>query len=119
MLDTFYITIFNLYKKRLGKKSIKVALLYINFLSLSIVFALATFLLAFAKQMKILIMSNTKFYVLMLLVSLFIIFMNWMRYNGKKRTILNAKSNRINLSIYLLWLLPLGCLAIAVILFQV
>jgi hypothetical protein len=119
MLDSFYITIFNHYKKALGKKSIKVALLYINLLELSIAFALAAFFLAFAKQMKMQLMSDTKFWVLMTLLSFFILFMNWMRYNGKKRTILNANSKRVNLSIYLLWIIPLGCFTIAIILFQV
>ena len=119
LLDSFYITIFNHYKKALGKKSIKVALLYINLLELSIAFALAAFFLAFAKQMKMQLMSDTKFWVLMTLLSFFILFMNWMRYNGKKRTILNANSKRVNLSIYLLWIIPLGCFTIAIILFQV
>ena len=119
LLDSFYITIFNHYKKALGKKSIKVALLYINLLELSIAFALAAFFLAFAKQMKMQLMSDTKFWVLITLLSFFILFMNWMRYNGKKRTILNANSKRVNLSIYLLWIIPLGCFTIAIILFQV
>lgn len=119
MLDSFYITIFNHYKKALGKRSIKVALLYINLLGLSVALALAAFFLAFAKQMKMQIMSDTKFWVLMALLSLFIIFMNWMRYNGKKRTILNAKSKRSSLSIYLLWIIPIGCFAISIILLQV
>lgn len=119
LFDEFYITIFNHYKKALGKRSIKVALLYINLLKLSIAFALAAFFLAFAKQMKMQIMSDTKFWVLMTLLSFLIVFMNWLRYNGKKRTILNAKSKRSSLSIYLLWIIPLGCIAISVILFQV
>ncbi|NRD24510.1 hypothetical protein HNV10_14725 [Winogradskyella litoriviva] len=119
MLDSFYITIFNHYKKALGKRSIKLALIYINMLTLSIAFALAAFFLAFAKQMKMQIMSNTKFWVLMTLASIFLIFMNWMRYNGKKRTILNAKSKHSNTSIYLLWIIPIACFAIAAILLQV
>ncbi|EDP72658.1 hypothetical protein FBALC1_16192 [Flavobacteriales bacterium ALC-1] len=119
MLDTLYITIFNHYKKSLGKRSLPIALLYINFLELSIILALAAFFMAFASQMKMGLMSSTKFWVLFIIVALFVVFKNWMRYNGKKRNILNAKFKSKKTSIYLLWFLPLGCLAIAFILLQV
>lgn len=118
MLDKYYITIFNHYKKTLGKRSLTIAMLYINFLELSITLALAAFFMTFATQMKMSVMSNTKFWVLYSLVTLFIIFKNWMRYNGKKRTILNAKSKRSNTSITLLWILPFGCIALAILFLQ-
>jgi len=119
IFDTYYISIFNYYKESLGKRSLKVALFYITFLELSITLALAAFFMAFANQMKMQVMSSTKFWVLFALIALFIVFKNWMRYNGKKRNILNAKSKLNNTSIYLLWLLPIGCFAIAFILLQV
>ncbi|MDP5081438.1 MAG: hypothetical protein NWP87_02190 [Winogradskyella sp.] len=119
MLDTFYIYIFNYYKKTYRKKSIGIALLYINFLELSLILSLGTFFMAFANQMKLLLMSSTKFWILFTLVSLFVVFKNWMRYNGKKRIILNAKLKGRPTSIYLLWILPFGCLALAFILLQV
>jgi hypothetical protein len=119
MLDTFYISVFNYYKKTLGKRSLTVALLYINFLEVSIILALGAFFVAFATQMKMLVMSSTKFWVVYTLVALFVIFKNWMRYNGKKRTILNAKLKGQPTSIYLMWILPFGCLIIGFILLQV
>ncbi|WP_179352862.1 hypothetical protein [Winogradskyella vidalii] len=119
MLDNIYITLFNHYKKAFGRKSINIALLYISVLEISIVFVLAAFFMAFAKQMKMQMMSSTKFWVLFTLVALFIVSKNWMRYNGKKRTILNAKSKPNETSIYLLWLIPIGCFAMAFILLQV
>jgi len=119
MLDYYYISIFNHYKKALGKRSLTLALIYINLLELAFLLALGAFFLAFASQMKLVIMSSTKFWVLFSLLSVFIIFKNWMRYNGKKRTILNAKVKRKKTSIYLLWLPPLGGLIIAFILLQV
>jgi hypothetical protein len=118
MLDTYYITIFNHYKKAFGKKSITIALLYISALEASITLALGAFFMAFAKQMKTSVMSSTKFWILFTLISLFIISKNWMRYNGKKRNILNAKLKRNNTSIYLIWILPVGCFAIALIMLQ-
>jgi glucan phosphoethanolaminetransferase (alkaline phosphatase superfamily) len=117
MLDLFYISVFNYYKKKLGKRSYKLALFYIDILEASMVFALGTFFLAFASQMKIATMSFTKFLVLFGLISVFIIFKNWMRYNGKKRNILRAKLKSSH-SIYLLWILPLACLSIGLILLQ-
>lgn len=119
MFDTFYISLLNHYKKRLGKKSLHLALFYINFLELTFVLAIGAFALAFATQMKMLVMSSTKFWVLFTLISLFVIFKNWMRYNGKKRNILNAKLKSQRTSLFILWLIPFGCLAIAIILLQV
>ena len=74
MLDNYYITIFNHYKKRLGKRSLSIALLYINLLELSIYLAIGTFFLAFAKQMSTTTMSLTKFWILFVVVALFIVF---------------------------------------------
>ncbi|WP_458628402.1 hypothetical protein [Winogradskyella sp. PC D3.3] len=119
LFDSYYMIIFNHYKKAFGKRSLDIALFYITFLELSIILALAAFLMAFASQMKTALMSNTKFWILYGLIALFIISKNWMRYNGKKRNILNAKQKRKDTSIFLLWLLPLGSFAIAFILLQV
>ncbi|MEO1032944.1 MAG: hypothetical protein AAFX55_16160 [Bacteroidota bacterium] len=119
MLDNYYISVFNFYKKRYGKRSLKIALFYINFLELSIVLALATFFMAFAQQMKFITMSPSKFWTLFSFIAICIVFKNWMRYNGKKRHVLNARLKRNVASIYLLWFLPLGCLIIAFALLQV
>lgn len=119
MLDTFYISVLNHYKKRLGKRSLKLAQVYINFLEISLVLALGAFALAFASKMKISVMSSTKFWVLFSLIAVFIMFKNWMRYNGKKRNILNAKVKSKPIPIYILWLLPLGSLTLGLILLQV
>ncbi|MDN3491398.1 hypothetical protein [Winogradskyella bathintestinalis] len=119
MLDKYYIAVFNYYKKSLGKRSLTIAQLYINFLELSIVLALGAFFMAFAIQMKMPTMSSTKFWILLVLIGLFIISKNWMRYNGKKRNVLSVKLKRNETSIYLLWLLPVGCFLLAVILLQV
>jgi len=119
MLDKYYITILNHYKKIYGKRSLTIALFYINFLEVSITLALAAFLMGFASQMKMQLMSSTKFWILFTLIALFIISKNWMRYNGKRRMILKTKTRRNDTSIYLLWILPIGCLAIASILLQV
>jgi len=119
MLDQFYISVLNFYKSHLGRKSLSIALIYINLLELSIIILLSSFFLAFAKQMKLITLSATKFWIIFTLISVFIIFKNWMRFNGKRRTILKAKIKAKPMSIYLLWSLPLACLALTYILFQV
>jgi hypothetical protein len=119
MLDNFYISVFNFYKARLGKRANRVALFYINLLEISIYLAFGAFFLAFANQMNIATITMFKFWVIIGLVTLFIMFKNWMRYNGKKRNILNAKSRSKTPSIYLLWLLPIGCIVLAFVFLQV
>ena len=117
MLDQFYISIFNYYKKSIGKRSLKIAMAYINLLELSILLVIGAFFMAFASQMRLGVMSLTKFWVLFGLVSAFVVFKNWMRYNGKKRSILKAKVKTTH-PVYLLWLLPFGCFLLAIILLQ-
>ncbi|MCB0400423.1 MAG: hypothetical protein KDD26_12590 [Winogradskyella sp.] len=118
MLANFYINIFNYYKKHFGKRTNRIALIYINLLEVSIYLALATFFLAFSSQMNIVTIAMYKFWVVFGLVSIFIIFKNWMRYNGRKRNIINAKL-KARYPIYLLWVLPLACFSLAFILLQV
>ncbi|MCA0131129.1 hypothetical protein [Winogradskyella alexanderae] len=119
MLDNFYIAILKYYKTGFRRKSLTIALFYINFLELAILLLLGTFFLAFAKQMKLATMSSTKFWWLFILVSVFVVFKNWMRYNGKKRNVLGVKTKGKLMSIYLLWILPFASLILAFILYQV
>ncbi|NNE32275.1 MAG: hypothetical protein HKN40_07900 [Winogradskyella sp.] len=119
MLDSLYITVFNHYKRRLGKRSLFIALLYINLLELSLVLSLGAFFKAFANQMQMMSVSQEKLWVLFSLIGVFIVFKNWMRYNGKRRTVLNAKSKPKPISIYLLWLMPIGSFIMAFVLLQV
>jgi ABC-type dipeptide/oligopeptide/nickel transport system permease component len=87
-------------------------------LEVSIALTIGAFFMAFTSQMKIATMSLNKFWVLFILVSIFIVFKNWMRYNGKRRHILKAKLKSSH-SIYVLWILPFAFIAIGVILLQV
>ena len=119
MLDTFYISVYNHIKKRSGKGALRIALYYIVFLELLLLFLLGIFFMAFAKQMKLQVMSDTKAIVLFVIIGLFIFFKNWMRYNGKRRTILNAKSNRVVHPVWKLVLFPILCVLLAVILLQI
>ncbi len=119
MLDRYYISVFNYYKKRLGKRSLKIALFYIDFLELSIYLSLGAFFFAFVKQMNFINLSFGKFWTIYGLISVFVISKNWLRYSGKKRNVLNAKLKAKKTPIFLLWILPFGCLILAFILLQV
>lgn len=119
MLDNYYISFLKYYKDKLGHGSISLALFYINLLELSIFLLLGTFFMAFAKQMRLVTMSQTKFWTLYIIIGIFICFKNWMRYNGKKRNILKAKSKTKQMSIYLLWALPVIFSLLALVFYQV
>ena len=75
--------------------------------------------MAFARQMRLVTMSQTKFWTLYIITGIFICFKNWMRYNGKKRNILKAKSKTKQMSIYLLWALPVIFSLLALVFYQV
>ncbi len=118
MLDQFYISIFNYYKKSQGKRSLNIALVYINSLEIALLLALCAFLRAFASQMKLALLSDLKFWILFTLITIFVVFKNWLRYTGKKRVLLNAKTKAPTTAISILWLLPLAALIIGLILLQ-
>jgi len=119
MLDHFYISVFNYYKKAYGRRSLKIALLYINLLELAVLLALMAFFMAFASQMRLITLSTGKFWTIYSLISVVVVFKNWMRYNGKRRNVLNAKLKAKTTSIFLLWMLPFGCILLAIALLQV
>jgi hypothetical protein len=96
-----------------------ISLFYINFLELSIYFAFGAFFLAFASQMNFMSIAKEKFWIFYTVVAVSLIFKNWMRYNGKRRHVLNAKLSSKKISIVLLWALPFGALLIAIALLQV
>ncbi len=119
MLDRFYIAIYNYYKPSLGKRSARLALIYINFLELSLLLVGTSFFKAFASQMHMTRIEASKFWLVFGLVGLIICFKNWIRFNGKKRTVLNAQRKGPKPSMYLLWFLPIACLGLAAIFLKV
>jgi hypothetical protein len=118
VLDPFYITIYNYYQKAYGKRSITLAAIYINLLHSSILWLFSLFALVFAQQMKLPVMSNTKFFILYGLMIIGIIFKNWLYYSGKKRNILKSKRQGKPHAIGLLWALPFGCFLLGYLLYQ-
>jgi len=98
-----------------GKKAIGLSQLYITFLECALIFLLISFFAAFAYQMKIDLMSPSKATILATLLLIGIYFKNWMKYNGKKRNVLNAKRKRSNEPLWKLIIVPLVFIGLSVI----
>lgn len=118
MFDSFYISFINYLKPKFGKKSIKWALHYISISEISFYSLLACFFAAFSSQLNIINISTEKVILISVLSVIFIYAKNWMRYNGKRRLILNAKSKKRNVEVWKLIALPIACIILAAILFQ-
>lgn len=119
IFDQFVLSVFKFYKPRFKRKANAIAVFYITVLQASILLLLGVFFAAFFAQMHVDTMSSSKAWTLFGLAVAFIYFKNWMGYSGKKRNILNAKNTKRksqHYSIWILWLLPLGCITLAVLL---
>lgn len=121
LFDSFFLNIFQYYKKKKSKKAIRMATVYISILQCSLLLLLGVFFAGFFRQMHVDTMSSSKAWILFTLLVIAIFFKNWMQYSGKKRNLLNAKrlqQKKQAYSIWILWLLPFTVLALACILFQ-
>jgi hypothetical protein len=66
-------------------------------------------------------MPSNKAWTLFVIAIVILYFMNWLNYSGRKRRVLNAKSTKMkakNFSVFTLWLLPFGCIGLAILLLQ-
>ncbi len=91
---------------------------YISLVEIAFYGLIACFFAAFSSQLNIGKISSEKAIILSVLCVLFIYLKNWMRYNGKRRNILNAKSKRQKLQPWKLIVLPLTCMLLALVFFQ-
>jgi len=119
MFNHYYFSVFNTYKASLKQKAHTIALIYISLLQASLLLLLGVFFSIFFKQMHTNIMSSEKAWILFAITILLNHFKNWMQFSGKKRNIMKAKSIKAkstNHNIWLLWMLPLGCITLSLIL---
>lgn len=117
--DQLFFTVFNAYKDKLKRKSNTLAVFYIFLFESSVILLLGVFFAKFFNQMKVTTMSSTKAWVLFGLVVVILYFKNWIKYSGKKRKVLNAKSLKVKTkaySIWIVWFLPIGIIALALVL---
>ena len=117
--DTIFFSVFKHYKTTHKQKANTIAIVYISLLQIALILVLGVFFSVFLKQMHVNTFSATKGWTLFIMTSVFIYFRNWIVYSGRKRKVLNANTNKNKQTIYnmkLLWLLLLGCIALAIIL---
>ena len=120
--DIFFFNIFNHYKARFKKRAITLAIFYVTLLQVSILLLLGVFFGAFFKQLNVDTMSSSKAWTMFIIVSILIYFKNWIQSSGRKRSVMNAKLSKNKskqYNILLLWLLPISCIALSVVLMQV
>ncbi|MCX7551099.1 hypothetical protein [Xanthomarina sp. F2636L] len=121
IFDSLFFNVFKYYKDAKSKKANQLATLYISVLQSAILLVLGVFFAGFFNQMNMDTMSQDKAWFLFVLLSVFIFFKNWIQYAGRKRKVLNAKmlkKRSANYSIIMLWLLPVACVFLALILMQ-
>ena len=122
VFDHLFFGVFNYYKNRKNKKAITIAIWYITLVHTSIVFILGVFFSEFFKQMNIATLTSTKAYILFVTIVIGLLFKNWIQYSGRKLTIRKAKKNSsksVERSIYVLWFVPIGLIALSLILWNV
>ncbi|WP_417557366.1 hypothetical protein [Mesoflavibacter zeaxanthinifaciens] len=118
--DQFFFAIFSAFKPKFKQKANSIALFYISILQIALLFVIGAFLVTFLSKMHVKTMSTSSMWTLFIIFSIIIHLKNWMKYNGKSRKVLNAKSNKsknsYNTSILLL--LPIGCIILGLILLK-
>ncbi|MDB9961499.1 hypothetical protein OAD62_05315 [Oceanihabitans sp.] len=121
LFDKFFFSVFKYYKDAQNKKANTIATVYISVLQSALMLLLGVFFAGFFKQMNVNTLSQDKAITLFVLACIFIFFKNWMQYAGRKRKVLNAKmlkSKSLGYNIYLIWLLPVVCLGLSLIIYQ-
>lgn len=122
VFDQFFYSMFSFYKKRYKQKANTIALGYVSILQICLFFLLGCFYAAFCNQMpNVDTMSSKSACTVFILISLGILFKNWIQYTGKRRMMINAKmvkKKKPQTNIWLLWLLPFAILGLACIIFQ-
>jgi len=121
VFDQFFMSMFSYYKTAYKQKANTIALYYISFLEITIILVLGVFFAAFFSQMKVDAMNSLNAWTLFILAAIVICFKNWIKYSGKKRKVMNAKmikkTSKQN-NIFLLWLLPIACIALSIVLLK-
>jgi len=117
--DSIFFSVFNHYKTKHKQKANTIAIVYLSLLQIALILVLGVFFSIFLEQMHVNTFSASKGWTLFIMTSIFIYFRNWIIYSGRKRKVLNAKTNKkkqTTYNIWLLWLLLIGCFILAIVL---
>ena len=121
MFNALFYNVFKHYKDAKNKNANTIATTYVSVLECALLFLLGVFFAGFFSQMNMDTMSQDKAWILFIMASVFIFFKNWIQYAGRKRKVLNAKmlkKKSSNYNIYMLWILPIACIGLALIILQ-
>lgn len=118
--DSLYLSVFQHIKQRKPKRAARWARLYVSLVQIALYLVLAVFFIKFAQQMKLNVLDDTSLWIVSIGAVGFILFKNWMSYNGKKRAVLVSKSIKRSKThaLLVLILIPLALFALAFILFK-
>lgn len=118
--DSLYLSVFQHIKQRKPKRAARWARLYVSLVQIALCLVLGVFFIKFAQQMKLNVLDDTSLWIVSIGIVGFILFKNWMGYNGKKRAVLVSKSIKRSKahSILVLILIPLTVFTLAFILFK-
>ena len=94
LFDQFYISVYQIVKKYKPQLAAKAARFYVSLLQIGLFLLLGVFFMKFCNQMKLTFLTYTNAWLIFVGISLFIVFKNWMGYNGKKRSILFSKASK-------------------------
>ena len=94
LFDQFYISVYQIVKKYKPKLAAKAARFYVSLLQIGLFLLLGVFFMKFCDQMKLTFLTYPNAWLIFVGISLFIVFKNWMGYNGKKRSILFSKASK-------------------------
>ncbi|MBO3100220.1 hypothetical protein [Gelidibacter pelagius] len=121
LFDQLFFNSFNHYKNGTYKKKANtIAIVYITIVQASFLLVLGVFFAELFNQMHVATMSATKAWVLFVLASLLLYFINWIQYSGKKRKIMNAnQKKKSNYGIFTLWLIPVVAVFLAMLFLKV
>jgi hypothetical protein len=117
--DAIFYSVFNHFKSTHKQKANTIAIVYLSLLQIALILVLGVFFSVFLEQMHVNTFSSSKAWTLFIMTAVFIYFRNWIVYSGRKRKVLNAKTNKNKYPIYniwLLWALLLGCILLAFVL---
>lgn len=120
IFNHLFVAVYKHYKTANNKKATRNATIYISVLQCALLLLLGVFFVAFAKQMHVSTIAREKLWFILVLAIGFIFLKNWLQYTGRKTKVLQAKMLKSNQkqNIYLLWFLPIACMALAIILYQ-
>jgi hypothetical protein len=117
--DNLFFSVFQFYKTKHKTKANDIALFYILMLQSSVLLLLGTFFMLFFSGMNVDVLSISKAWILYVVIVIALLFRNWIYYTGKKRKVLNTKlNNTAATNVLVLWIIPLACFALAILLMQ-